>query len=51
MAEKERLKRVEREKKIHEEMEEEAKLKAERDRIQSQFNQEQQKAQQKEVTY
>ena len=47
--EKERLKRMEREKKLQEDLEEERKLQAERDALQSQYEQEQQKIRQKEV--
>ncbi len=47
--EKQRLKREERDRKIREELEEEAKLQAERDRIQNLYQQEQQKQRNKEV--
>ena len=47
--EKQRLKQLERERKMKEDMEEEMKLHAERDRFQQQINNEQQKTKQKEV--
>ena len=47
--EKERLKRLERERKMKEDMEEERKLQAERELLQKQFESEQQKMRQKEV--
>ena len=47
--EKERLKRLEREKKVQEDLEEERKLQAERDLLKTQFEIEQQKTRQKEV--
>ena len=48
--EKERLKRLEREKKVQEDLEEERKLQAERDLLKTQFEIEQQKTRQKEVS-
>ena len=47
--EKEKQKRLEREKKLQEDLEEERKLQAERDHLQKQYEQEQQKIRQKEV--
>lgn len=47
--EKERLKRLEREKKMREDMEEERKLQNERELLKTQFEMEQQKIKQKEV--
>ena len=51
MEERERLKREARERQRAEELEEERKLQAERDKLQKQFDLEQQKLKQKEVRY